>query len=678
MPRAWSGSAPRVRRMAGLGLALGLACGSVELGAQATLALSLGELAFEHGDGQAIVAQGVVLTLPGAGAEASLHVETLILPGHVLSGVSLRCARLAFGEGTLQCVDGRVIADGLPPGTAITLDVALDGSRLSLMLHHAALGKLEVAYSEDGGLRLEARDLQLVAIAPLLPEAARSVAGRADLSLRHHGAGKDGSLTLTGRLTDGRFASADGLQAAEGLGVEFKLNATANVQGWQWQGTASWTAGEAYLHPFYLQAGVTLALDGALRGDALRVREAHIDMDGVGAMVADAELSFAPPYILHAHAKLVGADLATIGPRWIAPLLRPGQSDGLLFAGRADVSLELRDAAPVAADIKLDQIALHFVDEDIAFGPVSGRIPWRQDGVGRAQLEIAGGKWQRLSLGAFSIDAELRGNALALAHLDVPLLDGRLQLHDLAVERGADGWRGQGRAELAPVSMASLSAALGWPVMTGEISAVLPGLRISPGEVRLDGVLDVSVFDGKVTVSQLALFEPFGAASHLSADVSARNLDLGRLTETFSFGGMTGRIDVDIGALELVGWSPTQFDASLRSAPGRYPRRISQRAVQNISALGGAGAMAALQRGFLGMFESFGYREIALSCRLRGGVCEMAGLPGLEPNGERFRIVRGGGVPALDVMGYNRRVDWSDLVGRVRAVIASNMSPVIE
>ena len=40
-----------------------------------------------------------------------------------------------------------------------------------------------------------------------------------------------------------------------------------------------------------------------------------------------------------------------------------------------------------------------------------------------------------------------------------------------------------------------------------------------------------------------------------------------------------------------------------------------------------------------------------------------------------FVIVRGGGVPALDVIGYNRRVDWDELVNRLQRVIAENVSP---
>ena len=219
--------------------------------------------------------------------------------------------------------------------------------------------------------------------------------------------------------------------------------------------------------------------------------------------------------------------------------------------------------------------------------------------------------------------------------------------------------------------MRLLTDALGLPSMSGVLSASIPGLRARPGEVVLDGATVVSVFDGFVQATGVRVLEPFGVGSHLTAEIEARHIDLSQLTETFSFGSITGFIDADIHALELVRWRPTAFDARVSSSEGRYPRRISQRAVQNISALGGAGAIAAIQRSLLGFFDTFGYSEIGLACVLRSGVCDMSGIDDGQQDG-RFVIVSGGGIPALDVIGYNRRVDWRELVERLQRVIEGN------
>ena len=134
-------------------------------------------------------------------------------------------------------------------------------------------------------------------------------------------------------------------------------------------------------------------------------------------------------------------------------------------------------------------------------------------------------------------------------------------------------------------------------------------------------------------------------------------------------------MDVTVHGLELSNWRPVALDARVVSSPGDYPRKISQRAVQNISALGGAGAAAAIQRSFVGMFKQFGYSRLGLSCRLERGICHMNGIED-APNG--YVIVKGGGIPALTVMGYNRTVSWSELLDRLQRITRDNVKPVIK
>jgi hypothetical protein len=320
--------------------------------------------------------------------------------------------------------------------------------------------------------------------------------------------------------------------------------------------------------------------------------------------------------------------------------------------------------------------------EVLAFGPVDGSVRWSSRGPGAAALQVGGGRWEKLALGAFALDAALEPAGLRLAGARIPLLDGTLVLQDLALGWSAAGWEGSGGVVLEPVSMPLLSEALGLPLMAGVMSAALPGLQVGPGELVLDGTLAVSVFGGWLQASGLRVREPFGVASHLTAEIEARHIDLAQLTETFSFGSITGHIDADVRGLELSNWRPAAFDARIASIAGDERRRISQRAVENISALGGGGALAAVQRSVLRLFETFGYRELGLRCRLANGVCEMGGLDAEPDGGVRadggFTIVRGGGIPALDVIGYNRRVDWNELVARLQRVVAEDVSPTID
>jgi hypothetical protein len=149
-----------------------------------------------------------------------------------------------------------------------------------------------------------------------------------------------------------------------------------------------------------------------------------------------------------------------------------------------------------------------------------------------------------------------------------------------------------------------------------------------------------------------------------------RNLDLDLVTQTFSFGKISGRIDADVKAMELVNWDPVRFNARIASSPGDYSRRLSQAAVQNITALGGAGAAAAIQRSFLRFFETFGYSALGWSCRLELDVCHMGGIENV-PQG--YVIVKGGGIPAISVLGYNRSVSWRELLARLKRITQGNV-----
>ncbi|MCK4493909.1 MAG: hypothetical protein KAU26_07620, partial [Methylococcales bacterium] len=78
----------------------------------------------------------------------------------------------------------------------------------------------------------------------------------------------------------------------------------------------------------------------------------------------------------------------------------------------------------------------------------------------------------------------------------------------------------------------------------------------------------------------------------------------------------------------------------------------------------GGGAVDSVSRMILGMFDNFDYDKIGLGCYLHEEVCQ---LMGAEPAGIRgFYIVKGGGLPRIDVMGYNTRIDWNVLLERLK------------
>jgi hypothetical protein len=109
------------------------------------------------------------------------------------------------------------------------------------------------------------------------------------------------------------------------------------------------------------------------------------------------------------------------------------------------------------------------------------------------------------------------------------------------------------------------------------------------------------------------------------------------------------------------------FDAAFATPlEDRSRHRISQKAVDNISSIGGGGVGGALSRSFLRIFEDFPYARLGIRCRLANGTCDMGGVEA-APTG--YYIVRGRLLPPrLDVIGYADRVNWNSLVAQLVAV----------
>lgn len=686
--------------------------------------LALGVGALSH-PGFAI--DGIRLELDARSAAGALHIGRLRAAGREWRALEVRCGRVAVDAGVLACAGASVHLAGRRLPLEVDLDAALDAGSLRVALRLTTGGRIDARVDAEGRARVQWRALRLADLEVIagawradLVNAMRRYqpGGTLDGELESISVAGESRLAVSGRLSGAQFGSADGLLAGEGVDIGFTLDARGAGRTWSWSARADWRAGAAYVHPLLIEAGAGLKAAGRVDGERIRVDEAQLSLDGVeeikARLVLDRERGVFETIAL----EIAGADLARIGPRWLAPLLAPASAARLNFAGRADARLAWRDGRLDTAALTLDGAGFGLAaagfglaaaiapapvapvehgaapgaegealaraieqpsgDDLLALGPISGALAWSARQPGRATLQVAGGRWEKLALGAFALDAELEARTLRLAHARVPLLDGALVFENLLLVRGEGGWEGSGGVVLEPVSMPLLTAALGLPRMAGVMSAALPSVRVTPGEIALDGALVVSVFDGWLQATGLRLREPFGVAAHLVAEVEARHIDLAQLTEAFSFGSISGHVDAEVRGLELSHWQPTAFDARIASIDGSERRRISQRAVQNLSALGGGGAVAAVQRSLLRLFDTFGYRELGLRCRLAGGVCEMGGLDGADGADGGFVIVRGGGVPALDVIGYNRRVDWNELVARLQRVLAGDVPVTIQ
>ncbi|HEX5539718.1 MAG TPA: hypothetical protein VFX01_08005, partial [Methylophilaceae bacterium] len=429
-------------------------------------------------------------------------------------------------------------------------------------------------------------------------------------------------LDLTLQLKAASFSDAAGLHAGEKVSGNINLHATQNLQGWQWHTVVDWQGGEVFWQPFYFASGGhKLMASGQLDKQWLTVEDASLELKNVGVARFSGKLRLPNRSIQAVNLDAPTLDLTTLYPLILKPLLEKTAFNNLEVAGQAGLSFAMHDGEFDAFQLDLHDADMEDKNGSFALYKINASLPWSYDEARVLKLAYAGGRLLKLPLGQTALTANVDRYSLTAASLKLPVLDGAVALSDVSAGWVNDQWHWHLRANLLPISMTEFSHALSWPTMQGQLSATIPLVTYSDGQLTTDGTLLFNVFNGTATIAGLNMQNPLGQAPVLSANVRFRNLDLGALTRTFSFGAIEGKLDGDVNNLQLVDWQPVQFDAALYSSPGDYKKKISQRAVENISALGGAGATAAIQRSFLRFFDEFNYKMIGLSCRLRSGQC---------------------------------------------------------
>jgi hypothetical protein len=400
-----------------------------------------------------------------------------------------------------------------------------------------------------------------------------------------------------------------------------------------------------------------------------------LEATGNGALAADATVA-------RLDLDVALGDLSIARDRYLNGFLGPAGFPDLVLTGQASAHVALRDNRFHSLDARV--AGLNAVDKTarFTFAGVAGDLRWTRDATPVASaLHWNSGALYGVGLGPATFDFSSADGVFRLAHgVTIESLGGTVRLDSLEVQPpdGPAGARFEFGLAMDALDLGSLSQRLGWPDFAGTISGSIPSARYQDDILTLDGGLTMNLFGGTVTANNLVMERPLGVAPTLSADVALQDIDLEPLTSAFEFGTITGHLDGRIDDLRLVDWEAVAFKAWLetdRTFKGK--RRISQRAVQDIANVGegGGGLTAGLQGMFLQLFDSFGYDRIGIGCELRGTVCRMEGIGSA---GEGYIIVAGSGLPRLQVVGFNRYVDWPTLVARLEAVTSGDSKPIIE
>jgi hypothetical protein len=407
---------------------------------------------------------------------------------------------------------------------------------------------------------------------------------------------------------------------------------------------------------------------GILRGDRLTVagltlrQKDALEFTGTGTVNLSGETPLVSGDFQIVTAQFPAAYTSYMQLTVASTLLGDLDSSGSLHG-----ELSVRDNAITSLHVVPDSLVLYDKQDRVNLSKMSGDIYWAPDKAQVSTLRWAEGGAFGLSGGAAELEFLAQGDDFALTRpAKLPVLDGALAIETLRIGNlGASDMEVAFKGAVEPISMSRLATVFGWPQFQGTLAANIPGVTLKDNVLSFQGNVESEVFGGRFVGSNIRLQDPLGNFPRFFADVRARDLDLDLVTRTFEVGSITGRLDVDVLNLELFNWTPVSFDARLATPPGDESRhRISAKAVTTLSNAGGGGGgvVKALQSGVLRFFDDYSYEKLGITCRLRDDVCEMSGV---EPAGIGYYIVKGSGLPRIDIIGNAGRVRWSQLVEQI-------------
>ena len=622
-----------------------------------------------------------------------LQATTAQLPGDLgaASEVRLDCPRLRTPPGHWRCT-GAILRGRFPVLGEQTLTVDFDyqprTSRLALNVTgmKVAEGEATVAVNSVAEVWEMAATLQQASLPKLQalsrpwatwPAGTWNGAISTDLRVAGHAA-TVADITARYALQALDYSSTDGLTATAGLTGQGQVHwAHGTAPAPQLALDFAATGGQVYLDPVFLDAGLLPfelraagQLEPAADGWRLTGSQGEFTQRGVLSAAATGVLDFGTgPLLREVTVDLQVHDTRQAWPLYVGPFLASTDFKDLSAQGGLAGQVALQAGNPTRVDLALEDLSFADPGGTVELRSVSGALHWAAEtanitaATDNTRLSFAGGRFYGLPFGATELQLQTRGrDARLLQPFTLPVLDGGLQVNTFRVRHAGEPemWLRLDAAVL-PIDMAALSRAFGWPVFGGKLAGRIPKAALDDGVLTLGGNLEAEVFGGRVTLQNLRLQDAFGRFPQLQTDVVLQDLDLALLTGTFEFGYISGRLSGAVNQLQLFDWRPVAFDARLATPVDyRGDRRITPRAVQNLSSLGGgSGVTSALSGGFLKFFKDFEYRQLGIACRLEQDVCRMGGV---APAPGGYYLIEGAGFPRINLIGSQGRVAWSKLL----------------
>lgn len=204
----------------------------------------------------------------------------------------------------------------------------------------------------------------------------------------------------------------------------------------------------------------------------------------------------------------------------------------------------------------------------------------------------------------------------------------------------------------------------------GSLKARFPEISYQDGQLSTQGGAAIDIFGGRIEASDLYVRDLFSSSRKIGCDVTFRDIDLGKVTETIKVGKITGIVEGSVKDLMIEYGQPSRFVFEMDTVKkSGVSQRVSVDAIENISILGtGSGGIGAvLKSGINKFFKEYPYSRIGMRCTLENDNFNIRGK--IREGGKEY-LIRRAFLRGIDVVNMDPEnvVSFKDMQERISRV----------
>lgn len=501
-----------------------------------------------------------------------------------------------------------------------------------------------------------------------------------------------GTLQLLGA----RFAAPDGSKIGENLAVSGRVEAlTADEKGFSAKGALNIERGEVLWGTFFgdlktARPALDYDADYVRADDSLRLRSLILSLANIGKVTVAgtvANVLKSPT----ARLEVKGDDLQPAGffDFFIRETLnrRYPILDQLVLGGRGRFSFHAEgspDDLTANGEVELRDGNLRVKSDAWQVGGVALDLPLRihwparsseapAANIPKGTLVVDSARLGSEIIPPLKASLSLWNNGLRVEQtLRIPIYGGAVEIAELA-------WRDAiGEPQALSLSIVArdlqlqkLTEALSWPRFGGTFDGAIPQVAWTGHSLSSQGQIQLRLFGGRMQINNMEIENPFSSLPGIKLDARFQEIDLGRASETFAFGKISGILEGNVNGLVLTDGQPAQFTADIRSTDKSGASQwISVEALNKITVLSSGNDAGTLYGGLAGLFESFRYSKLGFKASLKNDKLTLKGIESRD--GKEFLVVGSFLPPTVNVVSHTQEIRFGELLRRLEQIRKSD------